>query len=101
MALVNASPDELRIIGEATERLRMELMRHAYQGVRQAGWESKDAIGMAVLMVLIGAAQRFALTDRQYYSLFKTLCADMANSEADSVVTRALLDLGPEATGLN
>ena len=96
MAFVNATPAELRKIGAATEALRMELLRHATAGCMQAGWESKDALGMAVMMVLVGAAQRFALTDRQYYAIFKSLCADMAASEADSVVQRGIIEIGPE-----
>lgn len=99
MGLVTATPAELRKIQQATEALRMELMRHATAGCMTAGWQSKDALGMAVMMVLVGAAQRFALMDRGLYHIFKTLCSDMANSEADSVVTRSLIELGPEATG--
>lgn len=98
MGMVNATPQELRKIGEAMNTLRMELMRHATQGAHQAGFESKDALGMAIMMVLIGAAQRFALTDRQYYVVFKAICGDMAASEADAVVTRAMGDMGPEVT---
>ncbi len=78
--------------------LRTALMRHAVQGCREGGWESKDALGMAVMMVLVGAAQRFALTDRQYFGLFKTMCADMAASEADAVVQRSVMEMGPEMT---
>lgn len=96
MSLVTASPTELRKIGEAMNTLRTDLMRHAVAGSQEAGFQSKDALGMAVMMVLVGAAQRFALTDRQYYGLFKTLCADMAASQADAVVQRSVMEMGPE-----
>ena len=95
---VEASPAELRIIGERMNTLRIELLRHAVKGCQEAGWQSTDALAMAVMMVLTGAAQRFALTDRQFYPVFKAVCADFAASTADSVVTRAMTDLGPEAT---
>lgn len=101
MSLIHASPAEIARIQSAMEGGRGEIMKHAHQIAFQAGFQKADEHAMASLMLMILAAQRYALQSRQHYGIFKALCADMAASEADSVVTRALLDLGPEATGLN
>ena len=96
---VEATTAELKAVGDKMDTLRTELMRHATAGAHAAGFAKKDENGMGALMCLIGAAQRLALTHRALYVIFKSLCADMANSEADAVVTRAWSEMGPEATG--
>jgi hypothetical protein len=98
MSRAEATPAELKHAAAAMDTLKTELMRHAHAGANQAGFQKADENAMAALMILIGAAQRYALQSRQHYQIFKSLCADMAASEADAVVTRAWSEMGPEAT---
>ncbi len=96
MSLVTATPAEIADVQRKLEGLRTELMRHAHAGVNQAGFIKADETAMAAMMALMGACQRYALQSRQHYQIFKSLCADMAKSEADAVVQRASIELGPE-----
>lgn len=95
---VEATTAELKSIGDKMDTLRTELMRHAHAGAQAAGFQKTDECALGSMMVLIGAAQRYALQSRQHYQIFKTICADMAASQADAVVTRAMSDMGPECT---
>ena len=95
---VEATTAELKAVGDKMDTLRTELMRHAHAGAQAAGFQKTDECALASFMVLVGAAQRYALQSRQHYQIFKTICADMAASEADAVVTRAWSEMGPEAT---
>lgn len=96
MSLVTATPQEIAHVQKQLEGLRTELMRHAHQGVMQAGFVKADEAAMAAMMSLIGACQRYALQSRQHYQIFKSICADMAASEADAVIQRSVQELGPE-----
>jgi hypothetical protein len=98
MSLVTATPAEIAAVQRKLESLRTELMTHAHAGVNQAGFVKTDEAAMAAMMALMGAMQRYALQSRQHYQIFKSLCADMAASEADAVVNRAMSDMGPECT---
>lgn len=93
---VNATPGELKIVQAHMQGLREALLKHACEGATAGGFADKETHCLAVMMTLLGAAQMYALTQRNLYHVFKSLCADMANSSAESAVMRGLDDMGPE-----
>jgi len=96
MSRVEATVEELASVQRRLTDIRTEIMRHAMSSVSQAGFVKTDEQAMAALMVLFGAAQRLALQSRQHFAIFKALAADMAASEADAVIQRSVMELGPE-----
>ena len=95
MSRVEATPAQLAVTQAQMQGLRESLLTHAVQGATAAGFQDHETRVLATMMTLIGAAQMYALTHRSLYAVFKALCQDMANSQADAAVT-ARFDLGPE-----
>jgi hypothetical protein len=93
---VEATPAELASVQRRLESGRTELMRHVSAITSQAGFVNKDEQALASMMLLLGAAQRYALTlPPGGYQIFKAIALDMANSEANAVVRRGMIE-GPE-----
>ena len=98
MSRVEATPGQLAVTQAQMQGLRESLLTHAIKGATAAGFADHETRVLATMMTLIGAAQMYALTHRSLYAVFKALCLDMANSQADATVT-ARFDLGPEYRG--
>lgn len=94
--MAHATPQELELTMRMLQSAREAVMEHAHQAAINNGFADRDARFIAVIGILFGAAQLYALSGgKTKYELFKVMAAAMAQSEAGSVVTRGN-DLGPE-----
>lgn len=93
---IETTPQELAITMAGLQSSREAVMEHAHQAATNLGFADRDARFIAVIGMLFGAAQLYALSGgKPKYELFKVMALAMAQSEAGTVVT-ARYDLGPE-----
>ena len=84
---------------ETTTQIREKLAHDAVTGLIKAGFHDVGARNLAALMVLIGAAQLCASTDRQLYAVFRMLCLSMAQTSSVEAAMSKLREMGPEMFG--